>query len=534
MPPVFSIPGGIHPEENKVQSLTKPIQAAIVPETLVIPVSQPGFQEPEILVSLGDKVLKGQLIARGKQKFGLSCHASSSGTVTAIEERAVPNPSGLAELCISIKTDGLDQWLKHSGQQDFLSLNAEQILKLIADSGISGLGGAGFPTHIKLDNDAIDTLIINACECEPFITADDALMRERAHDIIIGIQILLHILKPKQCLIGIEDNKPEAFAALDRANKDPRINIVSIPTKYPSGAEKQLIQLLTGKEIPSGSLTIHAGILCQNIASVHAIARAVCHGEPLISRITTLTGAALQSPCNQEVLIGTPISTLLSAQGINTDQLSELIMGGPMMGIKLPSTDLPVVKISNCLIATTKQELPPAPPAQACIRCGLCADACPVNLLPQQLYWFARSKEHEKSLAHNLMDCIECGACAYVCPSNIPLVQYYRASKASIKDENEKHKRGDYSQQRFEFRELRIEKDKAIAEKRRQERAEISKKNREAKAKAKAEAAKNDTDEKKSDVDNSEDPIQAALDRVKAKKAAAQKETSQGSQGELK
>lgn len=506
-PSLWQIPGGILPRENKAQSLTGPILKGPIPQVLHIPVSQPGFAEANVLVSVGEAVFKGQVIARGKHAGGLVCHAPSSGHIESIKQQAVPNNSGIDELCITINTDGKDQWQSPpSGIDDFLQLSHDQLLTIIAEAGISGLGGAGFPTHSKIASNSskIHTLIINACECEPFISADDALMRERADDIIQGIKILLHILKPKHCLIGIEDNKPEALSALEKANDDKRIQPVVVPSKYPLGAEKQLIQILTGKQVPSGALSIHSGILCQNIGTVYAIARAVNYAEPLLSRITTLTGAALKSPCNMEVLIGTPMSLLLASCGLDHASLSTLIMGGPLMGINLPSLDLPIIKTSSCLIATTNAELPPPPLAQACIRCGYCAEVCPVSLLPQQLYWFAKSKEHGKAEQHNVLDCIECGACAYVCPSHIPLVQYYRASKASIREERELHTRAEHSRQRFENRELRIEKNKAEAEKRRTERAELARKNREAKAEGSTAAV---------------DPIQAALARVKAAKA---------------
>lgn len=504
---LWELPGGIHPQENKLQSLSGPILKAPIPDTLHIPVSQPGFKDVDIVVSEGEVVLKGQVIARGNTSAGVVCHASSSGTVERISEIAIPNNSGIAELCITIKTDGKDQWLESPNTNlDYQNLSHEQFLNIIAEAGISGLGGAGFPTHSKISQHKIHTLIINACECEPFITADDALMREKASDIIQGIKILLHTLKPLKCIIGIEDNKAEALTALKQANDDIRIQIKQVPTKYPSGAEKQLIQILTGEQVPTGGLAVSQGILCQNIATVYAIERAISHGEPLISRITTLSGAALKAPCNMEVLIGTPIPQLLESCGVNHTQLSKLIMGGSLMGISLPELDMPVTKTCACLIATTAEELPPSPPAQACIRCGYCAQACPVSLLPQQLYWFARSKEHEKAEQHNIMDCIECGACAYVCPSHIPLVQYYRASKASIKDERNLHIRAEHSRQRFESRELRIEKNKAEAEIKRKARAELARKNREAKAAKGSDKL---------------DPIQAALARVKAKKEAS-------------
>lgn len=506
----WSIPGGVFPDENKTQSLSRPIEKIPLPAHLIIAITQPAYQNCDIKVAIGDYVLKGQLIAQGLGSYSLAYHASSSGTVTFIEPRKVPNSSGIDELCIGIATDGLDKWCELNAHPDYQeTLHNEQILALIAKAGISGLGGSGFPTHIKLNQpDEIHTLIINACECEPFITADDILMRERAGEIIEGIKILLHILKPERCFVGIEDNKQQAIKILMQSCDDERIQFFSVPSQYPSGAEKQLIQILTGVEIPYNRLAVDVGILCQNVATAYAINRAVIHGEPLVSRITTVTGAALEAPGNLEVLIGTPMAELLDHAGLQQSNLSNVIMGGSLMGITLPTLDLPVLKTSNCLIATTQNELPAPPPAQACTRCGLCVDACPVKLLPQQLYWFARSKEHEKAQAHHLMDCIECGACAYVCPSHIPLVQYYRATKASIKAEISKHTKAGQSQQRFEARQLRLEQEKLAADKRRKQRASLAK-------------------QKSAQGGQAQGAIQAALARVKAKKAAQAKSSVQ-------
>lgn len=519
----WPLPRGIHPPENKLQSLAGPIRKATMPAQLIIPLTQPGYAQPEILVQAGQHVRKGEVLARGTPGMGVSAHASTSGTLIAIVDHQVPNASTLPEPCALLQPDGKDEWLKLPAL-DWSSCDAATLIARIRECGISGLGGAGFPTHTKLGGalGKIHTLVINAAECEPFITADDALIQERADEILLGIQIMLHIVQPQRCLIGIEDNKPKAIAALQAAldkAKDPRITQVVIPTQYPSGAEKQLIYILTGTEIPSGKIALQSGILCQNIGTARAITRAVVHGEALVERVVTLTGAALQQPCNLDVLVGTPIRDLLQQCGLQTEQLSRLINGGPLMGLHLPHADLPVLKITNCVIATTDDELSPAPPAQACIRCGFCADACPVTLLPQQLYWFARSKELEKAEAHNLMDCIECGACAYVCPSHIPLVQYYRAAKAELREDKEKHRMAELSRERFEYHQARKEEEKRIEEQRRAERAALAKQ-RKAAAEAAGETAGAATGDTASGEDKAKAAIAAALERVKAKKAA--------------
>jgi Na+-translocating ferredoxin:NAD+ oxidoreductase subunit C len=474
---VWPLPGGIHPPENKTQSLREPIRHAALPAQLIVPITQPRYTQPELCVQVGERVQKGQVLARGSLSMGLTSHAPAAGIISAITEHVVPNASTLPELCVVIDTDASDkQWHKLPAL-DYTTAGTDALIARIADAGISGLGGAGFPTQHKLRTalEKVDTVVLNAAECEPFITADDALLRERAADVVTGCLILLQLTNAQRCLIGIEDNKPQAITALRHHCHDPRLQVVVIPTQYPSGAAKQLIYILTGKEIPSGSLSVDSGILCHNVGTVYAITRAVLHGEALLSRVTTLTGAALTEPANYEVLIGTPINALLQQSGLQPEQLSQLICGGPLMGLTLPHAELPLTKTTNCLIATTKQELPPAPPMQACIRCGFCADVCPVTLLPQQLYWFARSGELEKAKAHNLKDCIECGACAYVCPSHIPLVQYYRAAKADIAADRDKQRRAEYAKQRFDAHQQRKAEEKLVEEQRRAQRAALAK-----------------------------------------------------------
>ena len=280
----------------------------------------------------------------------------------------------------------------------------------------------------------VETLILNAAECEPYITADDRLMQEHADQIIEGTQILQHILQPKVTLIGIEDNKSEAIAALKQALRGQSgIGLRVIPTKYPSGGAKQLTKILTGKEVPHGKHSSAIGVLMQNVGTAYAIKRAIVDGEPLIERVVTLTGEAIERPGNLWARIGTPVQHLLHFAGFRPQAQQMVVMGGPLMGFTLPALNVPIVKISNCILAPTVDEMTPQEPEQSCIRCGLCVDACPAGLLPQQLYWFSRGQEHDKARNHNLFDCIECGACAFVCPSNIPLVQYYRQEKAEIK-----------------------------------------------------------------------------------------------------
>jgi electron transport complex protein RnfC len=437
-------------------------------------------------------------------------HASTSGVITAIEERPVAHPSGLNAECIVLESDGRDEWVDRTVESDWRKLEKRDLLEKIRDAGIAGMGGAGFPTAVKLSvkpgAGGIETLIINGTECEPYITADDVLMRERAGDIVRGTEILCALLEPGEVLIGVEDNKPEAIDALREAVRDTEFEVVVFPTKYPSGGERQLIEILTGKEVPSGGLPADIGIVCHNVGTAVAIYRAVSLGEPLISRITTVTGEAVEQPQNFEVLLGTPMRYLLEQAGYRPDSRQRVIMGGPMMGFTVTDIDAPVVKTTNCLLAPTVSELPPPPPAQPCIRCGLCAEACPARLLPQQLYWFARGKEYDKLEEHNLFDCIECGACSFACPSNIPLVQYYRASKAEIAQMRSDKAKSEHSRTRFEARQERLQREAEEKEAQRLARKKAAEK----RARQAAESGDTETD-----------PIQAAIERAKAKKAAA-------------
>ncbi|WP_421870268.1 electron transport complex subunit RsxC [Motiliproteus sp.] len=476
---IWSFHGGIHPPENKQQSLLKPLRQAPIPPQLIIPLQQHIGAPATPLVEVGQRVLKGQAIAEPSGHVSIYQHAPTSGVVSAIGNYSVPHPSGMEGLCIQIDTDGKDEWIEHQGVDDFRSLEKPALAEMIRRAGISGMGGAGFPTEIKLhlaDDHIINTLIVNAVECEPYITADDMLMRERAEQVIGGIEIAAHLIKPTHCLIGIEDNKPEAAMALTQAARasEIEIEVVVVPTKYPSGGEKQLVKLLTGVEVPFGKIPADIGIVVQNVGTMSAVNQAVKRGEPLISRITTLTGDALESPGNFEVLLGTPVEFLLQQAGLNPMTLNRLVMGGPMMGYTLSDTAVPVVKTSNCVIAATEEEFPQAPPAQNCIRCGQCEQVCPAELLPQQLHWFAKGKEFDKAQSFNLMDCIECGACAYVCPSNIPLVQYYRFAKGEIRREQAEQRKAEQARIRFEARQERQEREKEEKAAKRKARAEAA------------------------------------------------------------
>ncbi|HEN3247998.1 TPA: electron transport complex subunit RsxC [Yersinia enterocolitica] len=463
---IWEFDGGIHPPEMKLQSSRVPMRIATLPEQLIVPLQQHLGPEGELRVSTGERVLKGQPLTVGRGRT-VPVHAPTSGVITAIAPHTTAHPSGLAELCVHITPDGEDRWREQQPWADYSLRDKNDLLERIHQAGIAGLGGAGFPTASKLQGglNSVTTLIINAAECEPYITADDRLMQEHASEVVLGTQILMYLLQPQQVLMGIEDNKPEAIAALQHALRgQDKMQLRVIPTKYPSGGAKQLTKILTGKEVPFGKHSSSIGVLMQNVGTVVAIKRAVIDDEPLIERVVTLTGDALSKPGNFWARIGTPVLHLLKLAGFTPQNQPMVIMGGPLMGFTLPSLDVPIVKISNCILAPTEAEMGLSEPEQSCIRCGLCVDACPAGLLPQQLYWFSRGEEHEKARNHNLFDCIECGACAYVCPSNIPLVQYYRQEKAEIRTLDQEAERAAQAKARFEAKQARLQREKLARE----------------------------------------------------------------------
>ncbi|HDN9815382.1 TPA: electron transport complex subunit RsxC [Aeromonas salmonicida] len=491
--------GGIHPPENKHQSSLTPVVDAGLPPQLIIPVRQHAGPTGDLLVQIGDKVKKGQPLTRYDKGRIVPVHASTSGTITTIGHHTVAHPSGLDDLCITLTPDGEDAWGEHQGKPDYWNLDRGELLERIQQAGIAGLGGAVFPTHSKLDGrgQLTEILIVNGLECEPYISTDDRLMQEYADEIMDGIRVLKHLLKPKLTLIGVEDNKPAAIAELTRHATDEDVLVKTVPTKYPSGGAKQTIELLTGRQVPKGGRAVDMGIMVLNVATVFAIKRAIIDGEPLISRIVTLTGDAFKKPGNAWVLLGTPVRWLLQRFELQPEADQRVIMGGPMMGFTLPHAMVPVVKATNCLLSPTRAELPPPGPEQACIRCSACADACPANLLPQELYWYSRAKEYDKAEGLNLFDCIECGACAWVCPSEIPLVQYYKIAKDDIREARAEAEKAERAKQRFEAKQARFEREKAAREARH---AEAAAQRRQAMT-----------------ASGGEDPVAAALARIKAK-----------------
>ncbi|BBT79864.1 electron transport complex subunit C [Aeromonas veronii] len=494
--------GGIHPADNKLQSSQSPVVDAGLPPRLIIPLRQHAGPAGDLLVQVGDKVKKGQPLTRYAKGRVVPVHASTSGTITEIGNHTVAHPSGLGDLCVILTPDGEDAWGERNGKPDYWNLERSELLERIQQAGVAGLGGAVFPTHSKLDGrgQLTEILIVNGLECEPYITTDDRLMQQYADEIMDGIRVLKHLLKPKLTLIGVEDNKPEAIEQLTRHATDEDVLVKTVPTKYPSGGAKQTIELLTGRQVPKGGRAVDIGIMVLNVATVFAIKRAIINGEPLIERIVTLTGDSFKKPGNAWVRLGTPVRWLLQRFELQPEAEQRVIMGGPMMGFTLPHAMVPVVKATNCLLAPTQAELPAPGPEQPCIRCSACADACPATLLPQELYWYSRAKEYDKAEKLNLMDCIECGACAWVCPSEIPLVQYYKIAKDDIREARAEAEKAERAKQRFEAKQARFEREKAAREARH---AEAAAQRRQTMTAA-----------------GGEDPVAAALARIKAKQDA--------------
>jgi len=462
MSALFPFHGGLKTIRHKTESNQTPIQTGLLPPRLTVPLRQHIGAAAKPVVAIGDRVFKGQLIGRPDGYLSAAIHAPTSGVVSALDQQPVPHPSGLSDLCVTIDSDGEDRWIERE-PVDYRQRHPSELRQIIRNAGIVGLGGAGFPSAVKLNptghGKPLSTLILNGAECEPWISCDDRLMRERAAEIVAGLQIMVYLLEPGEVLIGIEDDKPEAIAAMTTACAGSGYTVRPIPTRYPSGSVKQLVKLLTGKETPVDGLPTDVGVQCFNVATAYTVHRAVHDGEPVISRIVTVTGQ-VQRPGNLDVRIGTPLAALIEQCGGYRDRVDRLMMGGPMMGFALHNDDVPVTKATNCLLAAGPAELAPEQPVLPCIRCGACMDVCPANLLPQPLYWYARAKEFEQARDCHLFSCIECGCCSHVCPSHIPLVQYYRYAKNEIWAQEKEKQRAEQARQRHQARMARLEREK--------------------------------------------------------------------------
>jgi electron transport complex protein RnfC len=428
--------GGVHAEENKAITASQLINTQLpLPEKLYIPLQQHVGKPAEPLIRVGDKVLKGQLLAYSQGLISAPVHAPSSGVILDVNDYPAPHPSALPIRTIVLETDGKDEWAKLLSVEDPFSLLPEDISLRVGAAGIVGMGGATFPTSVKLNmgrENRVDTLIINGAECEPYLSCDDRLMQERAEQIIDGVRLMLHGMETNRAVVAIEDNKPQAFTAMYQAALPfITIEVIQIPTRYPMGWDRQLIRYVTGKEVPVGSRSSEIGVTIHNVGTAFAVHKAIRYGQPLLSRVVTVSGAAVKKPMNVEVLLGTLISELFKYCEVDTDATARIIMGGPMMGDSLPHSGLPTVKATSGILALTEAELK-STDEQPCIRCASCVSVCPAGLRPLDMANNIRVNQLDAAVDIGLKDCISCGCCSYICPSNIPLVQYFKYASGEV------------------------------------------------------------------------------------------------------
>lgn len=469
---LFDLRGGVHPEGRKDLSAECPIRSAPLPKRLYVPLQQHIGAPATPLVNIGDAVLKGQLIAAAQGAVSAPVHAPTSGVIAALGDHAAPHPSGLPVPTFTLESDGEDKWISTETLDDPFALSPEDVAARVAAAGIVGLGGATFPSALKLNlSRGVRTLIVNGGECEPYLTCDDRIMRERALQVVEGIRLIAYAVAAQEVIVGIEDNKPEAIAAMQEAASGSMVRVVTMPSMYPMGSEKQIVQVLTGKEIPAGGRPADIGVLVHNVATAYAVQQAIRYGRPLISRVVTVSGGAIRTPCNVEALIGTPVQELMDAAGGYAQPAARMVLGGPMMGQQFVNTQVPVVKGSGGLLALTSKEIGQAEPSP-CIRCATCVRACPVGLLPLEMAAHIRASDLTGAVDLGLKDCIACGSCSYVCPAHLPLVHFFNYAK------------GDLAAQ--ERTKLKQEATKKLAEARTERIARIERERAEAMAKRKA------------------------------------------------
>jgi electron transport complex protein RnfC len=484
---LFDLRGGVHPEGKKNLSAERHIRALPLPKKLYIPLQQHIGTSATPIVNVGDKVLKGQLIATAQGAVSSSIHAPTSGTIVALGDHVAPHPSGLPVPTITLESDGAEKWFMTKIVDDPLALAPEEIAARVAAAGIVGLGGATFPSALKLNlsrSSSVQTLIMNGGECEPYLTCDDRIMRECAAEIVEGIRLIAHAVAAKEILVGIEDNKPEAIAAMQAAAQGTAVKVVAMPSMYPMGSEKQIIQVLTGKEIPAGGRPADIGVLVHNVATAFAVQQAVRYGKPLISRIVTISGGAIKTACNVEALVGTPVQELIAFADGYLQPAARLVLGGPMMGQQFTNTDVPVVKGTSGVLALMASEIGQAE-ASPCIRCSTCVRACPVGLLPLEMAAHIRTADLSGAVSLGLKDCIACGSCSYVCPAHIPLVHFFNYAKGDLAAQERSKLKQEATKKLADARNERI----ARIERERAEAAARRKAAREAKERAAKEAA---------------------------------------------
>lgn len=425
--------GGVHPNDSKSLSASKPIQDAPLFDKYTVIMHQNIGAPPALVVKKGDAVKKGDLLAKATGFVCVPLHAPTSGTVTAIDK--CPGPTGIAVPAIEITADGLDEWGPcFEPMADWRTRDPKELKQRVSDAGIVGMGGAGFPSHVKLsppEGKTIDTLILNGAECEPYLTADHRLMLEHAEDVVLGAAILARILGLEGAVVGVEENKPDAIARLKEVAGKYNVKVQALPVNYPQGAEKQLIYAITGREVPIGKLPMDAHCVVQNVASAAAVAEAVVKGRPSIERVTTVTGKPVVRPGNWRFRLGTPVSKALELAGGVSEQPAKLLLGGPMMGIAQNSLGVTVMKNTSGILLIARDEVS-LYTSEPCIRCGRCVECCPMDILPATISQAVENKRFDWAEELNVMACIECGSCSYVCPSHRPLNQHFKRGKIEI------------------------------------------------------------------------------------------------------
>jgi Na+-translocating ferredoxin:NAD+ oxidoreductase subunit C len=498
---LHGFPGGLKMRHHKQVSCQQPPAVAEIPERLYIPIGQHQGEVGTLQVEPGARVLRGQVLTASEDDFVVPAHASTSGNVADVVEWPASWPPGSSRRCIELISDGRDESIEPQPLSDWQCRDSEEIIDHLRTMGLAGLGGAMFPTAAKLRGDwgGLDTLILNGAECEPWISCDEMLMRTRPEAIIKGARILARAISAGRVLIAIEDPMDEVGAALECARReldpDNKIQIVRIPAVYPEGGERQLIQTLTGLEVPHDGLPQDLGLVCHSVATAAAAFDAVARGLPLTERLVTVTGPGILQPRNFSARIGTRIANLVAQAGGYTDRATRLVLGGPMSGIALPTDDIPITKGSNCILALKADQVSRSHPTLPCINCTECVRVCPASLLPQLLFKAVAADQDDEAAELNLFDCIECGCCAQVCPSHIPLVDWYRHGKDRLHMKRLDQRRAALAKRRFEARQARLEKAQAERQARRERRRQ-----------------------KLAAPDQAKSEIQAAIERARGKK----------------
>jgi len=451
--------GGLELPRHKAQATATAIRECALPAVLRVPLLQHAGEPAAARVQAGDRVQAGQLLGERVDGRGANVHAPASGRVIAIESGPLMAPQGLRAAHVVIAVDPVQDPLLRRPALDWQHAGPATLVERVRDCGIVGMGGAGFPSADKLAVDR-EWLILNAAECEPYIACDDRLLRERADAVVLGARVLRRAVAAQRAVLAVESAMPEALAACAAALEhagDGEIELVAVPTIYPEGGERQLIRVLTGREVPRGGLPRDIGMLVHNVGTAYAAWRAVAHGEPLLRRIVTVTGPGVATPGNWEVAIGTPIAHLIAQAGGYTALAARLLVGGPLMGTALPDDGFAITKTSNCVLVLSAAELRDPQSEMPCIRCGDCATVCPARLQPQLLLAQVRGEQWTRAIEHGLADCIECGCCDLVCPSHIPLVQHYRHGKTEVRLREREAQRATAARERFETRNLRLQ-----------------------------------------------------------------------------